>query len=132
MASIHLTETTTATPEQLVAGLMNFGPGLTAHDRERLQIDRSDPDRVVITTTDSKEWGGATGQTYTFRRKLDGKTVVDVVVVREGKNLKGRLHAMALGSAGTREMAKTLHEAIAAIEAQNPGHAGSSNSPAVC
>jgi hypothetical protein len=57
---------------------------------ERLHYDWSDPNRVVMTTTDSNLWGGSSGHTHTFTRKPDGTTDVDVVVVREGKNLKGR------------------------------------------
>jgi len=42
------------------------------------------------TTTDSNVWGGASGHTYifTFTRQPNGTTGIDVVVVREGKNLK--------------------------------------------
>jgi hypothetical protein len=42
-----------------------------------------------MTTTDSNTWGGASGHTYTLDRRADGTTGIDVVVVREGKNLKG-------------------------------------------
>ena len=82
---IHFHDTTTATPEQYVAGLTDFGPGraelfgnsadgdLEVHSVgateadvtegsggvwERLQYDWSDPKRVVLTTTDSNLWGG--------------------------------------------------------------------------
>jgi hypothetical protein len=41
-------------------------------------------------TTDSNIWGGRSGHTYTLVRRPDGTTDVDAVVVREGKNLKGR------------------------------------------
>jgi hypothetical protein len=58
---------------------------------ERLHYDSSDPNRVVMTTTDSIVWGGASGHTYTFTRRPDGRTELDAVVVREGKNLKGRV-----------------------------------------
>src|SRR5262245_23112263 len=93
MSTIHLHQTTTSTPEQYVAGLTDFGPGrsklfgnsaddyLKVHDRgpsqadvtegsggiwERLHYDWSDPNHVVLTTTDSNTWGGASGHTYTF------------------------------------------------------------------
>src|SRR5438270_12178444 len=112
MPTIHFTQTTTSTPEQFVAGLTDFGPGrqelfvnsadgyLKVHDHgpasadvtegsrgiwERLQYDWSDPGRVVMTTTDSNAWGGASGHTYTLTRQSDGTTVIDVVVVRQGK-----------------------------------------------
>ena len=43
---------------------------------ERLRYDWSDPNRVVLTTTDSNLWGGASGHTYTFTRKPDGTTTL--------------------------------------------------------
>jgi hypothetical protein len=52
---------------------------------ERLHDDWSDPNRVVLTTTDFNAWGGESGHTYTFTRLADGKTNVDLVTVREGK-----------------------------------------------
>ena len=117
--------TSTATPEQFVAALTDFGPGrsklfgnsadeyLQVHDQgpsqadvtegsrgawERLHYDWSDPNRVVMATTDSNVWGGHSGHTYTFTRRSDGTTDVDAVVVREGKNLKGRLLGVVLGT----------------------------------
>ena len=108
MTTIHLTETTTVTPEQFIAGL--------TEGSERLHDDR---DRVVITATDSSVWGGASGETYTFTRTPDGTTVVDLLVVREGKNLRGRLLAIVLGGVGTRAVAKALGETVRAIEARN-------------
>ena len=150
MATIHLKQTTTATPEQFVAALTDFGPGrsklfgnsaddyLKVHDQspghadvtegsggiwERLQYDWSDPNRVVMTTTDSNLWGGASGHTYTFKQQPNGTTDVDVVVVREGKNLKGRLLGSALGIFGKRVLGKALGNTVKAIEARNDGAA---------
>ncbi|MGG7380149.1 hypothetical protein ACQ7B2_15780, partial [Escherichia coli] len=60
---------------------------------ERLSYDWSDPNRVVMTTTDSNAWGGNSGHTYTFTRLPDGTTDLDTTVVRDGKNLKGRAFA---------------------------------------
>ena len=148
MATIHLHETTTSTPEQFVAGLTDFGPGrselfgnssddyLKVHDRgpteadvtegsggvwERLHYDWSDPDRVVMTTTDSNIWGGHSGHTYTFTRQSDGTTEVDAVVVRDGKNLKGRALGVVLGIFGKRVLGKALAKTVKAIEARNGG-----------
>jgi hypothetical protein len=53
--------------------------------------------RVVLTTTDSNVYGGASGYTYTFPRQPDGTTAIDVVVVGEGKNSKGRVLSLVLG-----------------------------------
>jgi hypothetical protein len=146
MSTIHLHQTTTATPGQFLAGLTDFGPGrselfgnsadsyLKVHDRgpheadvtegsagiwERLHYDWSDPSRVVMTTTDSNVWGGRSGHTYTFTRKPDGTTEVDVVVIREGKNVKGHLLGALIGTGGKRVLAKALAKTAKAIEARN-------------
>jgi hypothetical protein len=150
MTTIHLSQTTTATPEQFVAGLTDFGPGrsklfgnsadgyLKVHSRgpsqadvtegsrgvwERLHYDWSDPNRVVMTTTDSNVWGGGSGHTYTLTRQPGGTTGVDVVVVREGKNTKGRLIAIVVSIIGKQFLGKELGKTIKAIEARN--YAGS-------
>ena len=146
MATLHFTETTTATPEQFVAGLTDFGPGrsqlfgnsadgyLKVHERgadyadvtegsagiwERLRYDWSDPHRVVLTTTDSNIWGGHSGHTYTLTPQADGTTLLDVVVVREGKNLKGRVVEALVGSVGKGALAKSMKKTVKAIEARN-------------
>ena len=74
-----------------------------------------------MATTDSNVWGGASGHTYTFTRQPDGTTDVDVVVVREGKNLKGRALAIVLGSVGKRVLEKAFAKTVRAIEARNSG-----------
>jgi hypothetical protein len=146
MATIHLRQTTTATPEQFVAALTDFGPGrsqlfgnsaddyLKVHDEgphyadvtegsrgtwERLHYDWSDPNRVVMTTTDSNLWGGASGHTYTFTRRPDGKTDLDAVVVRDGKNLKGWTLGFVLGIFGQRVLGGAMAKTVKAIEARN-------------
>jgi hypothetical protein len=146
MSTIHLHQTTTSTPEQFVAGLTDFGPGrsklfgnsaddyLKVHHQgpreadvtegsggiwERLHYNWSDPKRVVLTTTDSNAWGGGSGHTYTFTRQPNGTTDIDVVVVREGKNLKGRLVGFLLGTIGKRSLEKAFGNTVKAIEARN-------------
>ena len=145
MATIHFKRTTTATPEQFVAGLTDFGPGrsklfgnsadkyLEVHNQgptdadvtegsngiwERLHYDWSDPNLVVITTTDSNIWGGNSGHTYTLTRQPNGTTDIDVVVVREGKNLKGRMLATVVGAVGTGALSKAFGKTLTAIEAR--------------
>jgi hypothetical protein len=49
----------------------------------------------------------------------DGTTVLDVVVVREGKNLKGRLTGILLSSVGKGVLAKALKNTVKAIEERN-------------
>ena len=145
MATIRLHQKTTVTPEQFVAGLTDFGPGrkklfpnsadgyLKVHSQgpseadvtegsvgiwERLHYDWSDPRRVTMTTTDSNLWGGRSGHTYTLTPRPDGTTDVDVVVVREGKNLKGKLFALALPAVGQLVLGKALAATVKAIEAR--------------
>src|ERR1700756_4743016 len=146
MSTIHLHQTTTSTPEQFVAGLTDFGPGrqklfgrsadgyLKVHDLgatqadvtegsggvwERLHYDWSDPERVVMKTTDSNTWGGASGHTYTFTRRPDGNTDIDVNVVREGKNLKGRLLGFVLRTVGKSVLEKAFAKRVKEMEARN-------------
>ena len=135
-------------PEQFVAALTDFGPGrseifgrsaddyLKVHDQgpnqadvtegsggvwERLHYDWSDPNRVVMTTTDSNTWGGNSGHTYTFTRQSDGTTGLDVVVVREGKNVRGRLLGGVLTVFGKRVLGRELEKTVKAVEARNHG-----------
>lgn len=150
MATIHFTETTTATPEQFVASLTDFGPGrrelfanssdqyMKVHEKgptsadvtegsngiwERLKYDWSDPHRVVMTTIDSNIWGGHSGHTYTFTPQPDGTTQLTVDVVREGKNFKGRALGLLVGSVGKGVLRKALKNTIKAVEARNNGSA---------
>jgi len=48
-------------------------------------------------------------------------TDIDVVVVREGKNLKGRLLGVVLGTIGTDVLKKAFEHSVRAIEARNGG-----------
>jgi hypothetical protein len=150
MPTLHLHQTTAATPEEYVAGLTDFGPGrsqlfgnsaddyLKVHSRsahhadvtegsggvwERLDYDWSDPDRVVARTTDSNAWGGRSSHTYTFKRRPDGMTDIDYVVVRDGKNLKGRFLGVVLGTVGRRVLAKAFADSVKAVEARDAAKA---------
>jgi hypothetical protein len=86
---------------------------------ERLHYDWSNPNHVVLTTTDSNVWGGASGHTYNFTRHPDGTTDVDLVVVREGKNLKGRLLGFVLRTIGRSVLEKAFVNSVKAIEPRN-------------
>jgi len=57
-----------------------------------------------MTTTDSNVWGGASGHTYTFTRQPDRTTAV----VREGKNLRGRMLRVVVGIGGKQFLGKAL------------------------
>jgi hypothetical protein len=146
-------KTTTATPEQYIAGLTDFGPGraelfgnsadsylkvhsVNATDAdvtegsggvwERLHYDWSDPDRAVLTTTDSNAWGGDSGHTYTFTRNADGTTDIDYVVVREGKNLKGRALELVFRTVARGKLRTAFENSVKAVEARNYAAAGAS------
>lgn len=145
MSTIHFHETTTATPEQFVAGLTDFGLGRSklfknsadsyrqvhhagAHEAdvtegsggiwERLHYDWSDPHHIVLTTTDSNMFGGASGYTYTLTPQPNATTDVDVVIVREGKNFKGRVLSGVLGTVAKGSLGKTFTHSVKAIEAR--------------
>jgi hypothetical protein len=145
-SEIHFRRTTTLTPEQFVAGLTDFGPGrsklfsnsadeyLKVHYLgrseadvtegslgiwERLYYDWSDPNQVVLTTTDSNVWEAASGHTYTFTRQPNGTTDIHVAVVREGKNFKGRMLGLVLRTIGRRVLEKAFEKSVQAIEARN-------------
>jgi hypothetical protein len=68
----------------------------------------------VLTTTDSNIWGGASGHTYTFTRRPNGATGIDVMVVRDGKNLKGRLLGFVLGTIGRGVLQKAFENSVKA------------------
>jgi hypothetical protein len=72
-----------------------------------------------MTTTDSNTWGGSSGHTYTFTRLSDGTTDLDAVVVREGKNFKGRALAAVLTIFGKRVLGKELEKTAKAVDARN-------------
>jgi hypothetical protein len=74
-----------------------------------------------MTTTDSNVWGGGSGHTYTLTRQPNGTIDVDVVAVREGKNLKGRALALVVGIIGKRMLEKQLGKTVKTIEARNDG-----------
>ena len=85
---------------------------------ERLHYDWSDPHHITLTTVESNTWGGGSGHTYTLAPQPDGTTEVDVVVVREAKNLKGRALGVLLQLGGKRVIAKAFANTLKAIEAR--------------
>ena len=148
MATIHLHETTTATPEQFIAALTDFGPGrakvfgnsadgyLEVHAQgatdadvtegsagiwERLQYDWSNPEHVVLKTMDWNTWSDSSGHTYDFTRQPDGRTAIDYTIVRDGKGFKGHAVELLLGLGGKRMLGKAFDKTVRAIEARNAG-----------
>jgi hypothetical protein len=84
-----------------------------------LHYNWSDPNHVVLTTIDSNLWGDASGHSYTFTRQPKGSTDIDLEVVREGKNLKGRLLGFVLRTIGRNVLEKAFVNSVKAIEARN-------------
>jgi len=146
MATIHFHEAMHATPEQFVAALTDFGPGrsrlfgnsadgyLQVHEQgpveadvtegsrgiwERLDYDVRNPEHIVLKTTDSNVWGGRSGHTYTLTRQPDGTTDVDVVIRREGKNVKGRLLAAFLGTVGQGAVMRAFDDTVTTIDGRS-------------
>ena len=145
MPSFHFNETITATPEQFVAALTDFGPGraellenstddyLEVHEQgpteadvtegssgiwERLHYDWSDPNHIVLETTDSNTWADGPTHTYTLKPQADGTTEVDYVAVRQGKNLKGRFLGIVLGTVGKGRLKTAFEKFVKAVEAR--------------
>ena len=143
MTTIHLHANIKATPEQFVAGLTDFGPGraelfgnsadkdLVVHEKgvdhadvtegsrgvwERLTYDWSNPRHVVLTTTDSNIWGGNSSHVYDLTPLADGTTDVDYTLVRDGKNLRGRIVAKLLTTVGKGVPVTAFQNSVRAIE----------------
>jgi hypothetical protein len=151
MTTVTVTENTTATPEQFLAALTDFSPNrseiwvnsqpkfLVVHDQgdtwadvtegssaagaiwERLRYNWSNPNDIVLTTTDSNTWGGKSGHRYTLTSNADGSTTLRAVMVRDGISVKGRLVALLLVVMGKSFLGKSLRTALRAIEARNAG-----------
>jgi hypothetical protein len=146
MSTIRLHQTTTSTPEQYVAGLTDFGPGrsklfgnsadeyLKVHNRgpsqadvtegsggiwERLRYDWSDPNHIVLTTTDSSTWADGPSHIYTLKRLPDGATDIDYEVVRNGRNLKGRFFGIVLATVGKGRLKGAFDRFVKAVDARN-------------
>lgn len=151
MTTVTVAETTTATAEQFLAALTDFGPNrseiwansqpkfLVVHDQgdtwadvtegssaagaiwERLRYDWSNPHDIVLTTTDSNTWGRKSGHRYTLTPNADGTTSLRAVLVRDGISMKGRLVALLLAVTGRSLFGKSLRTTLRAIEARNAG-----------
>ena len=126
MSTIHLHQTTTSTPEQFVAGLTDFGPGRSSSSATAPTTTSRSTTGGRLTPTSRKARAASGSASLRLvrsppRRPDDhrlqhlgrplrphvhlhtasrGTTDVDVVVVREGKNLKGRFLALVVGTVG--------------------------------
>jgi hypothetical protein len=146
MPTIRLTETTTVTPERFIAALTDFGTQrskvwtnstpeyLQVHSLtktsadvtegssagggtwERLSYDWSTPNRVTMTTTDSNIWGRASGHDYTIVPNQNGGSTINVVIVRQGRNVRGVFIGALAALIGKPVIRRELRKSIAAIE----------------
>lgn len=148
MPTIQIHQAIGLTPEQYITGLTDFSPGrsevfansdddyLKVHSLnrteadvtegsggvwERLHYDWSDPLWVVLNTTDSNVWDTSSGYAYSFKPLPDRRTYVHLTIVRVGKNSKGRLLALLLGTFGKGVLVKAFDHSVKVLEARNDG-----------
>ena len=142
MPTFTFSERTTAPPEAVLNALTDFGPErskrfpnsdakyLTVHSVsehaadvtegssgvwERLRYDWSDPHRVRLRTMDSNTWGGSSGHEWVLTPQGRG-TRVDVTVVRDAKNLRGRMVSGLLRVTGKRLIGGQLRSLLRGLE----------------
>jgi hypothetical protein len=116
MSTIHLHQTTTSTPEQFIARLTDFGPGRAKlfgnSTDDYLKVHRQGPKEADVTEGSNGIWE---------RLHYDWSNPNRAVVVRDGKNIKGRLLGFVLEIFGTRVLGKELAKTVKAIEARSNG-----------
>jgi hypothetical protein len=144
MATIRIRQSTSVPPGRFIAALTNFGPGrgkIFAHSHEdsvtvnargddwadvtegsaggfweRLRYDWSQPNVVRLTNTGSNAWSAESNWVYTLTPRSDGGTDIDLIAVRKGRNVKGRLGAGLMAVAGKRIIGADLRNSLKAIE----------------
>jgi hypothetical protein len=151
MTTVRIRQRTTIPLNRLVAALIDFGPGREEifggrHERwvtvnvrgdtwtdvtegssgkswERLRCDWSDFDVVRLTTIDSNVWRPDSGWEYSLASRADGGTDIDLVVVRRGLRMRGRLRAALMIVTGKRAFRRDLRRILRAIERSRPREA---------
>ena len=146
------TRATSATPEQVVAGLTDFGPGRSKKaetaptasrcmtgrhqeadvtegsggiwERRCIRLDRSRPRRA----DHAAQRVGERRKPTTLKRNPDGTTEVDYVVVRDGKSFGGGRSGSCSGTIGKRRLESAFEKAVKAIEARDTS-AGAAKEP---
>ncbi len=144
MATIHIKQSTSASPGRFIAALTNFGPGrgeIFAYSHEdsvrvntrgddwadvtegsvggfweRLRYDWSEPNVVRLKTIDSNVWSAGSGWVYRLTPRKDGGTDIDLVVVHKGRNVRGRLGAGLMALAGRLILGRDLRKSLKVIE----------------
>ena len=144
MTTVHIRQSTTVSLNRLVAALIDFGPGrgeIFASSREhkvrvnvrgdtwtdvtegssgaqweRLRCDWSELNVVRLTTIDSNIWRPASGRVYSLTPRADGGTDIDLVVVRKGRSVRGRISAALMAVTGKPILRRDLRKSLRAIE----------------
>jgi hypothetical protein len=68
-------------------------------------------------------FGGASGYRYTLTRQPNGTTDVDVVIVREGKNIRGFVLSGLLATVAQGSLRKAFVNSVKVIEANSDANA---------
>jgi hypothetical protein len=144
MTTVTIKQSTSVSPDRFITALTHFGPGRgeiwgnshedsvkvdasgdtwadvtegsTAGFWEQLHYDWSQPNVVHLTTTNSNAWSDRSSWTYTLTPRSDGGTDIVLVVVREGRSVKGRLLAGLLAVGGKSFLGRDLCKSLDAIE----------------
>jgi hypothetical protein len=83
---------------------------------ERLRCDWSELNVVRLTTIDSNVWRPGSSWVYSLTSRADGGTDIDLVVVRKGRNVRGRLSAALMAVTGRPILRRDLRRSLRAIE----------------
>ena len=144
MTTVHIRQSTTVSLNRFVAALINFGPGrgeIFTNSREhevrinvrgdtwtdvtegssgarweRLRCDWSELNVVRLTTIDSNIWRPGSGWVYSLTPRADGRTDIDLVVVRKGRSARGRISAALMAVTGKPILRRDLRKSLRAIE----------------
>ena len=151
MTTVRIRQRSTVPLNSLVAALIDFGPGRAeifgqGHEHwvrvnvrgdtwtdvtegspgaawERLRCDWSEFNVVPLTTIDSNVWRPGGGLMYSLASRGDGGTDIDLVVVRQGRGMRGRLRAALMALTGRATLARGLRRSLRAIEHSRPREA---------
>jgi hypothetical protein len=151
MTTVRVRQSTTVPLNRLVAALIDFGPGrdeIFGNGREhwvwvnvrgdtwtdvtegssgglweRLRCDWSQFNVVRLTTIDSSIWRPGSGWVYSLNARGDGGTDIDLVVVRKGRSMRGRLRAALMAVTGKSILGRDLRRSLKAIEQSRPQEA---------
>ena len=98
---------------------------------ERARYEWDDPHRVVLTVTDSNAFAPGSSWEYETAPLGDEGTRVDLVVNRQGRNLKGRFLAAVLRISGRKVFCGDLAKTLRRLEVESRNNSeGLSESPA--